>query len=320
MNLTGKRILLLGGSGLLGMNLQERFKKLGLNFWAPSHDEVNVLDKNSLYQASIEEPDIVINAFVLFGGIKKNEEHPYRIFYDNLQGNLNVIDVFRKTQSVKKFIQISSQCIYGDKQPVPFKEEDLWNFGLPTGNNAPYGIAKRTLHMAIDSARKEFGFNGIVVVPSNMYGPHDNFHPEHTHVIPALIQRFLAAKEKNLDKVEIYGNGKSTREFLFAEDCVDAIIKSVGNYDSSEPINIGTGKEITILDLAEKIKRLTGFKGEIACNQNGLDGQLRRVSDVQKAKERFDFEAKTDLEEGLAHTIAWYLNNKDNCRRKVYYT
>ncbi len=317
MDLKDKRILICGGNGLLGKALQKKLTEQGFSFYAPTHKECDYRNKSKVYDIVMDYlPHLIINCFVSFGGIKNNEKHPYKIFHDNLQGNLNIIDVARRLE-VQKYIQISSQCVYGDKAPVPFLEEDIWNYGLPTENNAPYGISKRVLHLAIDSARKEFGFNGIVLVPSNMYGPGDNFHPEHTHVIPALIRRFIESKEQGKQEVEVWGSGESTREFLYSEDCADAIILAAEKYDSSEPVNIGTGKEISISDLAHKLANIVEI--DYFLNYNGLDGQSRRVNDTSKAKERFGFEAKTSLEEGLKKTIEYFMNNRNNLREKVYY-
>lgn len=319
MNIKGKRVLVFGGSGLLGKSLCPKILEKDALLNAPSHDQLDVKDLNSVRNHIKNiKPDLIINCFVSFGGIKKNEERPCSIMYDNLQGNLNIINSAIENK-VEKYIQISSQCIYGDKAPVPFLEEEADKHGLPTSNNAPYGISKRVLHLLLDSARKEFGFNSVVLIPSNMYGKNDNFHPEHSHVIPVLIRRFIEAKEAKREQVVVWGSGNATREFLYADDAADAIILAAEKYDSSEPVNIGTGREVSIKYLARTIADLTEYEGEICYNNNGLDGQDRRVSSVNKAKERFGFEAKTSLEEGLLKTIKYFKDNRNNLREKIYY-
>ncbi len=319
MNLKDKKILIFGGSGMLGLSLQKRLEELNYSFFAPTHNQCNVVDDISVRDAFEDYgPDIVINVFCSFAGIVNNSKSPYSIFDDNLQGNLNIIRRCIRP-GVPKLIQISSQCIYGDNAPVPFKEEDAWNFGLPTENNSGYGIGKRVLHLALESAKKEFELNSVVLIPSNMYGPGDNFHKEHTHVIPALIRRLIEAKENKLESVEIYGTGLSTREFLYVDDCANAILLAAEKYDSVEPVNIGTGREVSIKYLARTISDIVGYEGKLIYNQNGLDGQARRVSNVEKAKERFGFVAETTLEKGLEKTIKYFKENRSNLRERVYY-
>lgn len=324
MNLKGKTAIVFGGHGLLGETLVNKLLwEKGMSVNRPTHKQLDVRDQFAVFNhiksiTSAPENKIVFNCFVSFGGIKNNEKHPGSIFYDNLQGNINIIEGSRRA-GVGKLIQISSQCVYGDEAPVPFLEHEVWDYGLPTKNNAPYGISKRVLHLMIENYRKEFGFNCITLIPSNMYGPNDNFHPEHTHVIPALIRRFIEAKEKGLDIVSVWGDSKPTREFLYADDCADAIILAAEKYDISEPVNIGTGKEISIWELAELIGKLTGYQGKITFGDSALNGQARRVSDVSSAKESFGFEAKTNLEQGLEKTIEYFLQNRNSLREKVYY-
>lgn len=319
MNLSGKKILILGASGLLGSPLGRLLKKKNPSIiYAPKHSEFDLLKPNDVKRLfSATRPDVVFNLFVVFGGIKNNEKRPGSIFYDNLMGNVNIINE-AKNVGAEKFIQIGTQCSYPDALPVPFKEEELWN-GLPTKNNLPYGIAKRVLLTMLQAYRDEFGFNGIYLVPSNMYGKNDNFHPEHTHVIPALTRRFVDAEEKKLENVELWGDGKSTREFLYNEDAANGVILAAEQYDSGEPINLGTGVEVEISKLGQLIKKITKFKGKIVFNNNGLDGQRRRVNDIEKAKGLFGFTAETSLEQGLGETIKYFKENRNNLREKVYY-
>ncbi len=319
MELKNKLAIVFGATGLLGKPLCNKLlDEKGMFVNAPTHAQLDVRN-----QAAVEKhiknmkPDIIFNCFVSFGGIIANEEHPGSIFYDNLQGNINIIEAARKAK-VKKFIQVSSQCVYGDEQPVPFREHEVWDYGLPTANNAPYGISKRVLHVMLEAYRNEFGFNGITLIPSNMYGPGDNFHPDATHVIPALIRRAVEGRENGRNWMDCWGNGKSTREFLYSEDCADALILAAEKYDKVEPVNIGTGVETSIKELATMISEIE-YGGQPAFNNNGLDGQSRRVNDVSRAKSEFGFVAKTSLEEGLKKTIDYFLENRNNLRETAIY-
>lgn len=318
MNLRDKKILIIGGNGLLGKPLQELLTSKGISFYAPRSQDMNVLDSQHIEKTFREYgPDIVFNLFVSFGGIIANARHPGKIFYDNLIGNVNVVGAC-VGHSVKKLIQVGTQCSYADTATPPFMEDKLWD-GYPTENNAPYGIAKRAIHTMIDSYRKEYGLNGIYLIPSNMYGPYDNFHPEHTHVIPALIRRFIDAKEKNLDSVEIWGTGYATREFLYNYDCANALIDAAEQYDSSDPVNLGSGKEVTIRELVSVIQELVGYEGNVWYNNNGLDGQARRLNSIERAKNAFGFEPRISLRDGLIRTINYYKLNRDKLREtKIY--
>ncbi len=312
--------MIFGGTGLLGRTLTEELKENGYtNVISLSSKDIDVRNIDSVDEILWRwRPQVVINAFVSFGGVEANERHPGSIFYDNLQGNLNIIESCQKW-SVSKLVQISSQCIYGDSQPTPFKESEAWNFGLPTKNNAPYGISKRVLHVMLEAYKEEFGLNSIVLIPSNMFGPGDNFHPTATHVIPQLIRRIAEAKDQDLVNVEIWGTGESTREFLYVKDAARAIILAMENYNNTNPVNIGTGQEVKISELAELIKKLVNYQGNLVYNNNGKDGQNRRCSDVSLAKEKFSFQASTSLEQGLKETIDYFYKNRDNLREvKIY--
>lgn len=318
MDLNNKRILITGGNGLLGRALVDKLYQRDISVFAPTSYQYDYLNEEDVWRMiSKIRPQVVFNLFVSFGGIVANEKHPAKIFKDNLIGNMSLIE-YAKLFNVEKLVQVGSQCSYGDKLAPPFKEEDIWN-GLPTANNAPYGISKRAILMMLQSYRKEYGFNGVYLVPSNMYGPHDNFHPEATHVIPTLIRRFHEAKINNKPEVEIWGTGNATREFLFNEDAAEALILAAEKLEDSEPVNLGTGVETSIRELAETISDLIQYPGKIVYNNNGLDGQSRRCNSIERAKERLGFVAKTDLRTGLKKTIEYFYDNIDNLRQvKIY--
>lgn len=317
-----KRVVIFGGTGLLGSALTNQLKQLGCTEIHPLSkkdcDVTNIEQVNSIFGSTDTPVDIVFNCFVSFGGVLANEMHPGSIFRDNLQGNINIIEACRSWK-VEKLIQVSSQCAYSDSQTIPFKESEIWNQGLPTKNNSPYGISKRVLHVMLEAYKEEFGLNSIILIPSNMYGINDNFHSSATHVVPQLIRRFAEAKESGARSVEIWGTGQSTREFLYVKDAANALVMAAENYNSVEPVNIGTGKEVTIRELSQLIAKLIEYDGELLYNMNGKDGQRRRCSDVTLAKERFKFEAKTTLEDGLKETIKYFYENRDNLREiKIY--
>lgn len=319
MQLKNKKILIIGGSGLLGSALLKLLDKLEIDYWAPRSSEMNVLNKENMEGIfSCYRPEVVFNLYVSFGGILGNKNHPGKIFYDNLIGNVNIIECCRKYK-VRKLIQISSQCVYGDITPTPFNEEDIWSYGLPTDTNKTYGVSKRILHVMLEAYKEEYGLNSIVLIPCNLIGENDNFHPTHSHVAPTLIRRFIEAKESGAEKVEIWGTGESTRELLYTKDAARALVLAAEHYDEINPINIGTGKSIKIKDLAELIKELTGYNGDIWYNENGMDGQAERLSNVKKAKELFAFEAYTDLREALKNIIEWFLQNRNNLRETKTY-
>lgn len=311
MNLINKKILIIGGSGLLGSALCDLLNKKGIKFWAPRSSEMNVLNKEYMDGVfNCYRPDVVFNLFVEFYGIIGNTKHPGTVFYNNLIGNMNVIEACKKWD-VKKLVQISSQCVYSDKNPTPFKESDIWEYGLPNESNKTYGISKRVLHTMLEAYKQEFGLNSIILIPSNIYGPNDNFHHTNSHVIPSLINRFVNAKENNLKKVEVWGDGLSKREFLYSKDAAIVILLATENYNSTNPINIGSGKQITIKDLVYKLKKIICYDGEIFFNNNGINGQRDRISDVSLSRELFNFEAVTNIDDGLIKTVQWYLENKN---------
>lgn len=250
------------------------------------------------------KPEAVIHLAAVVGGIGANQTHPGRFFYENLLMGTMLMEYARRC-GVKKFIAVGTVCSYPKLTPVPFKEEALWS-GYPEETNAPYGLAKKMLLVQAQAYRKEYGFNAIFLLPVNLYGPGDHFDLETSHVIPALIRKCLEAADRNKTEIVCWGDGSPTREFLYVEDCAQAIALALERYDGHEPVNIGTGSEISIRDLAERIAQLTGFKGRIHWDTAKPNGQPRRCLDTQRAWEYFGFRAKTSMEKGLERTVEWY--------------
>ncbi len=252
-------------------------------------------------------PTVVIHLAAEVGGIGANRAQPGRFFFSNLSMGMNLIEEAR-LRGVAKFVQVGTVCSYPKFTPVPFREEDLWN-GYPEETNAPYGIAKKALLVMLQAYRQQYGLNGIYLIPVNLYGPGDNFDLETSHVIPAMIRKFVEAKRQDLPRVELWGTGAASREFLYVDDAARGIVSALEQYDGAEPVNLGTGKEIAIRDLAEKIKQLVGYNGEITWDASKPDGQPRRCLDVTKARTLFGFTTRMDLETGLQRTIESYLRS-----------
>lgn len=308
-----KKIVVTGGNGFLGKSVCRKLREnkeydvhclYGKQHW----DLTNQKQVDYLYKE--QKPDVVVHLAARVGGIGVNKANPGLFFYENLAMGMNLIETARKYGKLKKFIMIGTVCSYPKYTPVPFKEESLWS-GYPEETNAPYGISKKTLTEMLAAYNQQYGLNCTNLIPVNMYGPHDNFNPESSHVIPALILKFAKAIENNEKEVKVWGTGKASREFLYVDDCAEAIKRSVEIDTTPEPINIGTGSEISIFNLAEKIKDLMGYKGDIVFNSNGLDGQPRRCLDTSKAKQILGFEAETKFKKGLGDTIDWYYKNKE---------
>ena len=255
----------------------------------------------------VKGADVVIHLAAKVGGIGFNKKYPATLFYDNAIMGIQLMEAARQA-GVQKFVAIGTVCAYPKYTPVPFKEEDLWK-GYPEETNAPYGIAKKMLLIQAQAYREQYGFNAIYLLPVNLYGPRDNFHPEYSHVIPALIRKIFEAKESEEDYITLWGTGKPTREFLYVEDAAEGIILATEKYNKSDPVNLGSGWEISIKDLAELLLELIGFDGEIRWDASKPDGQPRRRLDVSKAEKEFGFKAKVDLREGLKRTIDWYEAN-----------
>ena len=304
------RILLTGASGFLGQNLLPKLKENYYVYGISSKDAD--LRKQSDCKKVISRfyPDVIIHAAGSVGGIGANRENPGKFMYDNLIMGANLIEEARH-QGIGKFILLGTVCAYPKFTPVPFKEEELWN-GYPEETNAPYGIAKKTLMKMIETYYEQYQFNGVNLIPVNMYGPHDHFNLTSSHVIPALILKVHQARINGDSSITLWGTGQASREFLFAEDCADAIKLAIEKNISPEPINIGTGKEIKICELIETIADIMGFDGKIIYDDNYPDGQPRRCLDTTKAKEKLGFEAKTNLSQGLNKTIQYFWDQHVN--------
>ena len=304
--LQNKKILVTGGAGFLGKHVITRLIEEGVarkNIMVP-RSKVYDLRKKSDCKKVVQGVDIVIHLAANVGGIGYNQKNPGTLFYDNLLMGVHMMEEARKA-GVDKFIAIGTVCAYPKFTPVPFREEDLWD-GYPEETNAPYGLAKKMLLVQGQAYRHQYGFNAIYLLPVNLYGRGDNFDPKSSHVIPALIRRFIDAKKNKEKDIVVWGSGNATREFLYVDDCAEGIILATQHYNKPIPVNLGSSFEISIKRLAELIKELTGFEGMIIWDKTKPDGQPRRKLNTQKAKKEFGFVAKTDFEEGLKKTIEWY--------------
>jgi GDP-L-fucose synthase len=313
------KVLLTGGSGFLGRNIQEYFKSLkGYDLISVSSLDYDLRDSRACCKMlEKHRPDAIVHAAGSVGGILANSKNPGKFMYDNLAMGINMIENTRRYRDNHlykvKFIMIGTVCSYPKHTPVPFKEESLWD-GYPEETNAPYGIAKKTLMKLCETYHQQYELDIVNLIPVNMYGPHDHFNLTTSHVIPALILKFYSAIRNKRKKIEVWGTGEASREFLYAKDCAKAI-ESVLCYNldrtiGPEPINIGTGQEITIKDLVDEIGEQMGFKGTIEWDFSRPDGQPRRCLDVGSAKKRLGFKAETDLKTGLRQTIDWFLTTK----------
>jgi len=302
----GRRVLLTGGGGFLGSFLRERLEGVApAALFAPRRAELDLLDAAAV-RAYLREhrPNLVIHAAAVVGGIGANREHPGRFFYENALMGIQLIEEARLA-AVEKFVCLGTICAYPKFTPVPFREDELWN-GYPEETNAPYGIAKKALLVQLQAYRQEYGFNGIFLLPVNLYGPRDNFDLQSSHVIPAMIRKFLEARDRGERQVVLWGDGSPTREFVYVEDAADGILLAAERYDAAEPVNIGAGREIGIRELADLIAEITGFSGRIVWDASLPNGQPRRMLDVSRAANEFGFRATTTLEEGLRRTVEWF--------------
>lgn len=305
-----KSILITGGAGFLGGHLVARFEKEGVRkLIVPRSKNVDLRTWEGCVRA-VKNVDIVIHAAGNVGGIGYNKKFPGSLFYDNAIMAIQLIEASRLA-GVEKVVTIGTICSYPKITSVPFKEDDLW-LGYPEETNAPYGLAKKMALVQSQAYRNQYGLNAIYLLMVNLYGPGDNFDPENSHVIPALIQKMIRAKQNKLHTVTLWGSGKPTREFLFVEDAAEAIYKATLLYDQAEPVNIGSHNEISIKHLAELIAKLVGYSGTIVWDQTKPDGQPRRRLDVERAKKQFGFSATTSFEAGLEKTIAWYLQHRSD--------
>lgn len=311
INLKDKKILLTGGYGFLGQFIFEELLRNGAkekNIFRPKHKDLDLLTQKNCEKA-VKGMDIVIHAAGTIGGIGFSKKFPGIMFYDNVIMGIHLIEEARKA-GVKKFIQIGSVCSYPKFPPrIPFREEDIW-LGYPEETNAPYGLAKKTLMVQLQAYKEQYNFNGINLLLVNLYGPRDNFDPESSHVIPALIKKFIEAKEQNKQEVEVWGTGKARREFLYVEDAARAIVLATMKHNDVNPVNIGSNVEIKIKDLITIIAKLVGYRGKIVWDKTKPDGQPRRKFDISKAKKEFGFVSKMDFEKGLKNTIEWFRMNR----------
>jgi len=302
-----KKILITGGAGFLGSHLVEKLiKERNVdpeNLRIPRSRETDLRRWENCVKV-VKDIDIVIHLAAKVGGIGYNQKYPATLFYDNAIMGIQMMEAARQ-EGVEKFVAIGTICAYPKFTPVPFKEDNLWD-GYPEETNAPYGLAKKMLLVQSQAYRQQYGFNSIYLLPVNLYGPRDNFNPESSHVIPALIKKAIDAKESGKDYIEVWGTGKASREFLYVEDAAEGVILAAERYNKSEPVNLGAGFEIKIKDLVELIVELTGFEGEIRWDTTKPDGQPRRCLDTTKAEREFGFRAKTDFRDGLRKTIDWY--------------
>jgi GDP-L-fucose synthase len=312
MNWSEKRICVTGGAGFLGSHLITDLHARGASvIFIPTIEEYDLVNPVAIARMLADaNPDVIIHLAAHVGGIGANREHPAEFFYDNLMMGVQLMHQAYE-RGVEKFVAIGTVCAYPKFTPVPFKEDDLW-IGYPEETNAPYGLAKKMLLVQSQAYREQYGFNSIFLLPVNLYGPGDNFDPRSSHVIPALIRKCIEAQDDGVDHIVVWGDGSPTREFIYVKDAARGIALATEFYNESLPVNIGSGFEISIKDLAEKIASLTGFEGDLVWDTSKPNGQPRRALDTSRAKEKFDFEAQTDFDEGLRHTIDWYRSNRND--------
>jgi GDP-L-fucose synthase len=301
-----QRIVVTGGAGFLGSYVVAQLRERGCErIFVPRSAQYNLVemaDVRRLYDDT--NPDLVIHLAAVVGGIGANQRNPGRYFYENLMMGAQLIEEGRK-RGISKFVALGTICSYPKLTPVPFREDSLWD-GYPEETNAPYGLAKKMMLVQSQTYREQYGFNSIFLLPVNLYGPRDNFDPETSHVIPALIRKCVEAKLSGTEEIVCWGTGRVTREFLHAADCAEGIVLAAERYNSPDPVNLGAGFEISIADLANKIVEITGFEGRLVWDVTRPDGQPRRSLDTSRAFERFGFRAKIGFDEGLRETIAWY--------------
>jgi GDP-L-fucose synthase len=302
----GRRVMVTGGAGFLGSAVVRRIREAGeAEIFVPLVEDYDLRKLPDIDRAlAVGKPDLVIHLAAVVGGIGANRVNPGRFFYDNAIMGIQLIEQARQA-GVSKFLTVGTVCAYPKYTPVPFREDELWN-GYPEETNAPYGLAKKMLLVQSQAYRDQYGFNAIYVLPVNLYGPGDNFNPESSHVIPALIKKCVDARDRGDTYIDAWGTGSASREFLYVEDAARALVLAAELYDGRDPVNLGVGSEITIRDLTELIAGLTGFTGEIRWDHSKPDGQPRRALDTSRAREAFGFTAGTSFEDGLRATIEWY--------------
>jgi GDP-L-fucose synthase len=306
MNLAGRRIVVTGGAGFLGRHVVAELRRRGVTeVVVPRQKDYNLVEREAARRLLQEaRPHLVLHLAARVGGIGANRDNPGSFFYDNLMMGVQLLEECRLL-GIEKIVTVGTICAYPKFTPVPFREEDVWN-GYPEETNAPYGLAKKMLLVQGQAYRQQYGMDVVHLLPVNLYGPHDNFDPTSSHVIPALIKKCEEAIAQGAGAIEVWGTGKASREFLYVEDAARGICMAAADYSSPDPVNLGAGFEITIKDLVELIARLVGFKGQIRWDPNKPDGQPRRCLDISRAEREFGFRATTGFEEGLRRTIEWY--------------
>ena len=312
MNLAGRRIVVTGGAGFLGRHVVAELRRSGVTeVVVPRRKDYDLVERQAARRLLQEaRPQLVLHLAARVGGIGANRENPGSFFYDNLMMGVQLLEECR-LQGIEKVVTVGTICAYPKFTPVPFREEDVWN-GYPEETNAPYGLAKKMLLVQGQAYRQQYGLDVIHLLPVNLYGPHDNFDPTSSHVIPALIKKCEEALAQGAGAIEVWGTGKASREFLYVEDAARGICMAAADYSGPEPVNLGAGFEITIKDLVELIAGLVGFKGQIRWDPNKPDGQPRRCLDISRAEREFGFRATTGFEEGLRRTIEWYRRERSS--------
>ena len=313
------RVVVTGGAGFLGSFVVEKLRARGCqNVFVPRSSEFDLRDSSAISRLYAEaKPDVVIHLAAVVGGIGANRDNPGRFFYENAIMGIQLIEGARLA-GVKKFVATGTICAYPKFTPIPFREDDLWD-GYPEETNAPYGLAKKMMLVQCQSYREQYGFNGIFLLPVNLYGPRDNFDLNTSHVIPALIRKCAEAKKEGRDEIVLWGDGTPTREFLYVEDAAEGILLAAERYDGDQPVNLGTGEEIAISELARVIAAEVGFGGRIVWDASKPNGQPRRCLDVTRAKQLFGFEATHGLRAGIAETVAWFGRHDQELREVVYH-
>ena len=315
MQWSGKRVVVTGGAGFLGSFVVEKLRARGCqNIFVPRSAEYDLREREQIMRLYAEaQPHVVIHLAAVVGGIGANQQNPGRFFYDNAIMGIELMECARQ-YGVEKFVALGTICAYPKYAPIPFKEDNLWD-GYPEETNAPYGLAKKMMLVQAQAYRAQYGLNAIYLLPVNLYGPRDNFDLESSHVIPALVRKFAEANEGGRREVVLWGDGSPTREFLYVEDAAEGTLLATECYDGAPPVNLGTGEEIAIRDLASIIAAETGFDGDVIWDTSKPNGQPRRCLDVSRAKEVFDFQATHSLREGLVKTIAWYMKYRHELPR-----
>ena len=318
MQWSDKRVIVTGGAGFLGSFVVEKLRERGCrNVVVPRAADFDLRERDHIIQLYEEiQPHIVLHLAAVVGGIGANQANPGRFFYDNAIMGIQLME-FARLAGVEKFVALGTICAYPKFSRVPFKEDDLWN-GYPEETNAPYGLAKKMMLVQAQSYREQYDFNAIYLLPVNLYGPRDNFDLQTSHVIPALIRKFVEANESGLEEVVLWGDGSPTREFLYVEDAAEGVLLATERYDGPLPVNLGTGEEVSVKDLAQMIAAEVGYSGRFIWDTSKPNGQPRRCLDVTRAKELFGFEAVHRLRDGIEKTVAWFLANRGSLRQVVY--